>query len=179
MDPYSYGYNRATPESAYLNASSIVTSLVDIVSKNGNFLLDIGPQANGLIIDVEQRHLRDAGSWIRSHGEAIFDTAFWFVTPQEGDDVRFTTTMDAFYILVMNQINSTVQLTSPIPWIEGDHVTVIGGNKSGSIVPSRALRNGSQIVYEFEVSDEIRDADRWTWVFKIDYNGVTLNGTSA
>lgn len=47
MDPFSYGYNRDTPDSAYLTADGIVTSLIDIVSKNGNFLLDVGPTANG------------------------------------------------------------------------------------------------------------------------------------
>lgn len=37
MDPFSYGYNRATPDSAYLTPQGIVTSLVDIVSKNGMY----------------------------------------------------------------------------------------------------------------------------------------------
>jgi hypothetical protein len=64
MDPLSYGYNRATPTYAYMNASSITTSLIDIVSKNGNFLLDVGPQANGTIIDVEQTNFREGGVWI-------------------------------------------------------------------------------------------------------------------
>ncbi|KAK5156819.1 hypothetical protein LTR04_005540 [Oleoguttula sp. CCFEE 6159] len=98
MDPFSYGYNRATPGSAYLKAVDIVTSLIDIVSKNGDFLLDVGPQANGTIIAIEQQNLRQAGVWIRSHGEAIFNTTYWFVTPQEGTEIRFTQTMDAFYI---------------------------------------------------------------------------------
>ena len=169
MDPFSYGYNRATPASAYLNASSIVTSLIDIVSKNGNFLLDVGPQANGTIIDVEQTNLREAGTWIRTHGEAVFDTTYWFVTPEEGEDVRFTTTGHAFYIHVMNQVNGTVRLVSPIPWVQGDDVTVVGGDLDGMVVPSRSVQEGNQTVYEIDVSEQVMDADRWAWVFKISY----------
>ena len=61
MDPFSYGYNRATPASQYLSAQGIVTSLMEIVSKNGNLLLDVGPTANGTIVAVEQANLRAAG----------------------------------------------------------------------------------------------------------------------
>lgn len=166
MDPFSYGYNRATPTASYMNASSIVTSLVDIVSKNGNFLLDVGPTANGTIIDVETQHLREAGVWIKDHAEAIFNTTYWFVAPQEGTNIRFTTTVDAFYILCMARPNGTLTLESKVPWVQGDDVTVVGGSKKGTVVSSKMNSNGSLTL---EVPSEVSDADKWTWVFKIPY----------
>lgn len=169
MDPFSYGYNRATPVSAYITPAQIVTSLIDITSKNGNFLLDIGPQANGTIVDIEQQNLRAAGKWIKSHGEAIFNTTYWFITPEEGDTIRFTQTPDAFYILTLYPPNSTLVLDSPVPYISGDQITVVGGNMSGSVVPSRLLSNGS---LELSISDAVVAGDEYSWVFKISFGGV-------
>lgn len=154
-----------------MNASTIVVSLVDIISKNGNYLLDIGPQGNGSILGVEAQHLREAGSWIKDHSEAIFNTTSWFVTAQEGEDVRFTETVDAFYILVMNQINATLALASPIPWVDGDQVTVVGGSLDGTVVPSMCTTINGQSVIQLNVSESVRVADKWTWVFKIAYDG--------
>ncbi|KAF2189055.1 glycoside hydrolase family 29 protein [Zopfia rhizophila CBS 207.26] len=166
MDPYSYGYNRATPTEAYMNASTIVESLVDVVSKNGNFLLDIGPMANGSILEVEKHNLREAGRWIKGHGEAIFNTTYWFVTPQEGENVRFTTTRDAFYVLVLEKASGTLALESPVPWIQGDEVRVVGGNMDGVIVPSSLDEEGRVVL---EVSEDVVAADEFVWVFKIEY----------
>ncbi|KAF3019828.1 hypothetical protein E8E14_013034 [Neopestalotiopsis sp. 37M] len=169
VDPFSYGYNRATPPEGYMNASTIITNLVDIVSKNGNYLLDIGPVGNGSVVDIEAQHLRQAGAWIKDHGEAIFNTTSWFITPQEGDDVRFTTTTDAFYILVMNQLNNTLTLTSPIPWIEGDVVTVVGGDLSGTTVSVQSVTVQGQPALQLTIDKDIQTADQWTWVFKVSY----------
>ena len=167
MDPFSYGYNSATPISEYMNASTIVTSLVDIASKNGNFLLDIGPKADGTILEVEKLHLRDAGAWIKDHAEAIFDTSYWFVESSEGENIRFTTTLDAFYISVLSEPEyNVITLKSPVPWIDGDDVVIVGGNMAGEVVPSRQLEDGS---IELEVSDDVVAADQWVWVFKIPY----------
>ena len=180
MDPFSYGYNRATPDYAYMNASTIVTSLIDIVSKNGNFLLDVGPQANGTIIEVEQNNLRQAGVWIKDHAEAIFNTTYWFITPEENNgtkEIRFTQTMDAFYIISLSQPNGSIVLNSPVPWVEGDAVTVVGGNSSGTIIPSGLLGNGSLML---NVSNQVQQADEFAWVFKIPYvagNGSNSNST--
>ena len=169
MDPYSYGYNRATPTSAYLTPQGIVTSLIDIVSKNGNFLLDIGPTANGTIIAIEQENLRAAGEWIKSHAEAIFNTTYWFIAPEEGPKVRFTQNANAFYITTLYPPNSTLVLDSRVPYVEGDKVEVVGGSMAGTVVPSRLLRNGS---LELTISENVSNADQYSWVFKIPFGGV-------
>jgi alpha-L-fucosidase len=77
------------------------------VPENGG-LLDISQQTNGSILEVERHNLRDAGTGMNNHAEAIFNTTFRFVTPEEGSNVHFTTTMDAFYILVLAMPNADV-----------------------------------------------------------------------
>lgn len=176
MDPFSYGYNRATPDDAYLKPDQIVTSLVDIVSKNGNFLLDVGPTANGTIIEIQQRNLRAAGSWIKNHAEAIFNTTYWFVAPEEGQAVRFTQNENAFYIMTLYPPNATLVLDSPVPYVDGDDVRVVGGNRSSTVVPSRLLGNGS---LELRIGEDIRNADQYAWVFKVDFGGVGSGNSST
>ena len=51
--------------------------LVDIVSKNGNLLINIGPKADGTITDEETKVLLDIGEWLEINGEGIYGTTFW------------------------------------------------------------------------------------------------------
>jgi alpha-L-fucosidase len=166
MDPYSYGYNAATPDEEYMNASTIVTTLVDIVSKGGNFLLDIGPRADGSIIDVEAKALREAGSWIKDHGEAIYRTKTWWVTPQEGENMRFAMSEDAFYIYLLKNPLGRLIIGSPVPWVQGDKVKIVGGLLNGTAVKSWKDGSGKLCL---DLSEEIIGADKWAWVFKIQY----------
>lgn len=176
MDPFSYGYNRATPTASYMNASTIITSLLDIVSKNGNFLLDVGPTANGSIISIEAANLREAGTWVKSHAEAIYNTSYWFVTPEEsglGRELRFMKTQDAFYVVSLVKPGSRLVVDSPVPWVAGDEIVVVGGNASGTVVPSSRATNGSLVL---ELEESVIDGEKYAWVFKIRYDG---NGTST
>ena len=73
----SFGYNRAEGEAETIAPDKLIYLLVDIVSKNGNLLLDIGPEADGTIPAVQMSRLEALGSWLKQNGEAIFATIPW------------------------------------------------------------------------------------------------------
>lgn len=173
MDPYSYGYNRATPDAAYMNATTIVYTLVDMVSKNGNLLLDIGPRADGTIVDAEVANLKEAGAWIHAHGEAIFNTTYWFVQSEivDGPDVRFTQTDDAFYILFLEKpvLNAgAVDVAAPVPILPGDAVQLVAVD-GGEDLAWETKGTGTETVLSITVSDDLIEADEFCWVFKVAY----------
>jgi len=73
---YSYGYNRAEAIDDYKTGREFVMILVDLVSRGGNFLLDIGPTADGRIPVIMQQRLLEIGDWLKVNGEAIYGTRF-------------------------------------------------------------------------------------------------------
>ncbi len=71
---HSYGYNRAESIDDYKDSREMILVLIDLVSRGGNFLLDIGPTGDGRIPVIMQQRLLEIGDWLRVNGEAIYGT---------------------------------------------------------------------------------------------------------
>ncbi|WP_405905262.1 alpha-L-fucosidase [Streptomyces sp. NBC_00828] len=161
LDPRSYGYNKATPDEAYMTTEEVVHSLVDIVSKNGNFLLDIGPRADGTIPEIMETRLRETGRWLKTNGEAIYDTTYWSRMAELGEDLRFTVKQNkAFYIHSLTEPGSTLTVQAPVPIRSGDKVTMLGYHRPLTWTVS----NGSLVI---DVPEAARKAGQHVWVFKV------------
>lgn len=67
---HTWGFKR--DDTDWKSPGELVFKLVDIVSKGGNYLLNVGPTAEGVIPQASQDNLRTVGRWLQLHGEAIY-----------------------------------------------------------------------------------------------------------
>lgn len=97
----SYGYNRAENAEDYSSSKDLIIELIDIVSRGGNLLLNVGPTADGRIPVVMQERLIDIGNWLAVNGDAIYGTRKWNHVEEETENktIYFTAKENAFYCI--------------------------------------------------------------------------------
>lgn len=112
-----------TEGNRYKTSAQIIRDMVDIVSKNGRLLLNIGPKADGTIPDEDRSILLDIGRWLKMNGEAIYGSRLWRksgegptkiqegqfadseVKPYTSEDIRFTVNGGYLYAICLNMKN--------------------------------------------------------------------------
>ena len=142
----------------------LVHQLVDIVSKNGNLLLSIGPRADGTIPDEVRTILLDMGAWLDRNGEAIYGTEPWTVSgegptqvktgfasdqemkPYTSSDFRFTRKGENLYV---------ISLACPADGTATVHALGLAGEARGKMIREVDLLGSSQKVNWLQTTDAL------------------------
>jgi alpha-L-fucosidase len=137
----SWGYIK---DDTFKSPEFVVHQLIDIVSKNGNLLLNIGPRSDGTIPEEVQQVLLDVGAWLNMNGEAIYGTRPWRIygegptkvaagsfhdtdtTHYTAEDFRFTTKGDVLYAIGLGwPTNGEAVIHSLAPTVGSERVQSI------------------------------------------------------
>lgn len=115
----------------YKTSKEIIHNLIEVVSKNGNLLLNVGPKGDGSIPEKDLEILQEIGDWLRVNGEAIYGSKIWRksgegptkiksgqfqeerIQTYTSQDIRFTVNGDSIYAFLMEATsNSEVTIQS-------------------------------------------------------------------
>jgi len=177
-----WGYNTTVP---YTSVDQLVDKFVDIVSKNGNLLLNVPPRADGTFDWDTIRILKELGKWNRVNGEAVFGTRPWIrfgegpvkalqsrarVSPFSARDIRFTQSKEGkwLYAIIMAWPGEQVVVTSLAMDAEGS-----GEVKSVSLLGHEGQLEFTQDAEGLKVRMPAEQPCDYAFVLKI--TGIKLN----
>ncbi len=129
---HGWFYRESVPQRT---GNDIVDILVDVVSKNGILLLNVGPMADGSFAEETRRYLLEVGDWLKVNGEAIYGASPWFIYGEgpnqievgnysmhhnnhfgqikfSGEDIRFTVNGEYLYAICMGWPGDKVTIES-------------------------------------------------------------------
>jgi alpha-L-fucosidase len=163
----SFGWNRAETDVQTMSPREVIELLVDIVSKNGNLLLDVGPEADGTIPEIQLSRLRALGAWLKQNGEAIYGTHPWTrasgTTDQLDSDgraveLRFTQKEGHLYVTLLGKpVSSTIVLHN-LTAVPGSAITLLG-----SEVPLKWTQKAADL----ELTLPAQMPGNYDWVLKL------------
>ncbi|ESQ82520.1 hypothetical protein AEAC466_16780 [Asticcacaulis sp. AC466] len=141
----SWGY---IENDTYKSPAQLIHLLADVVSKNGNLLLNVGPHADGRIPDGAKDTLLKMGAWLKVNGDAIYGSRPWVIfgegptetasgtfaeskaKPYTANDFRFTVNDGVLYAIEMARPAGEVTITSVRSDYPVKRVTLLGSSAS-------------------------------------------------
>ena len=136
----SFGYNENSRPEDFLSHEDLLHSFVDIVSKNGNLLLNVGPRGrDAQIPDIQLQRLRWLGAYLGDASEAIHGSRPWRRAEgetREGIPVRFTQREGVLYATLLGRPTTRAVTLVDVPVHDPGEVKSMGD------LPTRAVSSG-------------------------------------
>ena len=109
----SFGYLKGDQ---YKSIKRVIHEMVEVVSRNGNFLINIGPLADGTIAPEQVERLEAMGDWLRINGDAIYGTRYWKASDQNDEHLAFTTKGENLYAIKLEEPAKPFVITGTAGW---------------------------------------------------------------
>jgi alpha-L-fucosidase len=145
------------------SAETLIHNLVDIAAKGGNYLLNVGPTAEGLIPQASVERLAEMGDWMEVNGEAIYGSRLW-AHYEDGDMVRYTQVGDDIYAISLGWPGSELKLNHVVPE-ESSEIRLLGYDQP--LTWSYDAANGLTITLPAALQDETARPGKYAYSFKI------------
>lgn len=140
-------------------AEKLITNLIDVAAKGGNYLLNVGPTAEGLIPAESVKRLKEMGTWLKTNGEAIYGTKSR-KNYKEGDHVKFTVSKnDQYTYVIADQFNGSTLTLKDIAPKSGSNIYMLGVKKP---LAWTQLSNGDYLI---TLPKKLKG--KYAWVLKV------------
>lgn len=155
------------PHDHYKSSTELIQLLVKIVSRGGNFLLNIGPSPDGDWDDTAYARLKDIGAWMKVNGEGIYSTRT--IYPWSSGNIYLTQSKDssAVYAFYLGQDGTSVTLPAQLTIDKfvakpKSRITILGTKEK-----LKWHQNGKQLVIEIPPALQNKAIGDYAVAFKI------------
>ena len=148
------------PHDVYKPAEELIKKLVDIVSKGGNYLLNIGPGPDGELDSAAYARLKELGDWMKINGDAIYNTRS-ATSFGEGDHIRFTRSKDGKtqYVFLFDFPKDKIVIHK-IPFTKSTTVQMMGS-------PIKLKWKNTETGVEILIPAQMKGVTDHVWVLRI------------
>ncbi len=109
----SFGYLEGD---RYKSIEDVMHEMIEVISRNGNFLVNIGPKADGTIPEPQVERLRAMGTWLKINGNAIYGSRYWKVCDQQNEHLAFTTKGKNLYAIKLAKPTKPFTIDATAGW---------------------------------------------------------------